>query len=71
MEAKEKRSESYKRYELYRDRLELKDADVAKKTSITTSTFSDWKSGRSQPKIEKLRKIAAVLDCTIDDLIEG
>lgn len=31
---------------------------VAKDTEIPTSTFSDWKSGRSQPKIDKLQKIA-------------
>lgn len=61
----------YELYTLYRNRLELKDADVAKKSGVTPSTFSDWKSGRSEPKLDKLRKIAAVLDCTIDDLIEG
>lgn len=61
----------YELYTLYRNRLELKDADVAKKSGVTPSTFSDWKSGRSKPKLDKLRKIAAVLDCTIDDLIEG
>ena len=61
----------YEIYASFRDRLGLKDADVARKSGVTTSTFSDWKSGRSNPKLEKLRKIAAVLDCTIDELIEG
>lgn len=27
---------------------------VAKETKIAQSTFSDWKSGRSKPKFEKL-----------------
>lgn len=36
----------------------LKPADVARATGIYTSTFSDWKSGRSKPKMEKLQKIA-------------
>ena len=31
---------------------------VGKETGIGASTFSDWKSGRSQPKKEKLQKIA-------------
>jgi transcriptional regulator with XRE-family HTH domain len=31
---------------------------VAKDIGISTSTFSDWKSGRSIPKIDKLQKIA-------------
>ena len=36
----------------------VSDADVAKSTGIGKSTFSDWKSGRSKPKYEKLIKIA-------------
>lgn len=36
----------------------VKDADVAKATGITRSTFTDWKNGRSSPKAEKLKKIA-------------
>lgn len=48
-------------YEIYcklRDKKEVKDATVAKATGIGASTFSDWKSGRSEPKRDKLEKIA-------------
>lgn len=41
-------------YEIYcklRDAMGVKDADVVKATGITKSTFSDWKSGRSKPKV--------------------
>lgn len=31
---------------------------VGKATGINPSTFTDWKSGRSKPKYEKLSKIA-------------
>ncbi len=31
---------------------------VSKETGVSTSSLSDWKSGRSQPKAEKLQKIA-------------
>lgn len=31
---------------------------VAKDTKISTSTLSDWKTGRSIPKVDKLKKIA-------------
>ncbi|WP_069998246.1 helix-turn-helix domain-containing protein [Cellulosilyticum sp. I15G10I2] len=31
---------------------------VAKETGIATATLSDWKMGRSVPKIDKLQKIA-------------
>lgn len=40
-------------YEIYcelRDARGMKDADVARETGITKSTFSDWKTGRSVPK---------------------
>ena len=39
-------------YEIYcelRDARGMKDADVARETGITKSTFSDWKNGRSNP----------------------
>jgi transcriptional regulator with XRE-family HTH domain len=31
---------------------------VAKGTGIPSSTFSDWKKGKSSPKINKIQKIA-------------
>lgn len=44
---------------------------VAKGTGIAPSTFSDWKSGRSAPKADKLRKIAAYLGVSVDTLFGG
>ena len=49
----------------------MKDADVARITGITKSTFVDWKTGRSQPKQEKLEKIAAALDVSVKYLRTG
>lgn len=43
---------------MLRDERGLKDATVASIATIGKSTFSDWKSGRSIPKNEKLVKIA-------------
>ena len=61
----------YTRYAELRDAKGLKDFDVAKASSIPSSTFSDWKSGKSKPKLEKLMKIAKVLECPLEALIEG
>jgi len=36
----------------------VKNSDVSKATGIPPSTFSDWKKGKSSPKLEKLQKIA-------------
>lgn len=52
---------SYAEYSKIRDSKGLKDGKVAELANIGRSTFSDWKSGRSNPKEEKLRKIAAAL----------
>ena len=61
-------------YEIYcklRDARGMKDADVVRATGITKSTFSDWKNGRSNPKGEKLRKIAECLGVTTKYLETG
>ena len=39
---------------------------VAKDLDITQSTLSDWKSGRSMPKTDKLSKIAEYFGVTIE-----
>lgn len=62
---------------MYEDYLKLKalkgckDSDVAKATGITKSTFSDWKSGRSTPKNDKLQKIANYFDVSLEYLTSG
>jgi len=61
-------------YEIYcklRDSFGYKDSDVARETGITKSTFSDWKSGRSTPKDEKLSKIAKLFGVSIEYLRTG
>lgn len=60
-------------YEVYRQIRDLRgiksDAEVARRAGITVSTFSDWKSGRSEPKMPKLVKIAEALECDTHDLM--
>lgn len=62
-------SANYSIYEKHRDDKGLSNADVIRITGISASTFSDWKSGRSKPKLEKLVKISSCLGVTIEDLI--
>ena len=59
----------YEKYAEIRSREGLTDTMVSKKTGIARSTFTDWKHGRSKPKVEKLVKIAAALGCSIMDLV--
>lgn len=61
-------------YEIYcklRDSKGCKDSGVARATGITKSTFSDWKTGRSVPKQDKLQKIADYFGVTVDYLMTG
>lgn len=39
---------------------------VSKETGIATSTLSDWKNGRSTPKVDKLQKIAEYFNVSTD-----
>jgi transcriptional regulator with XRE-family HTH domain len=60
----------FQRYESLRDSAGLTDYRVATLAEITPSTLPDWKSGRSKPKADKLVKIARVLGCEIEDLVD-
>lgn len=42
---------------------------VSKDTGISTSTLSDWKTGRSVPKLDKLIIIADYLGISLEELI--
>ena len=44
---------------------------VSKATGIAGSTFSDWKSGRSEPKVDKLQKLANYFGVSIEYFLEG
>jgi transcriptional regulator with XRE-family HTH domain len=61
---------------LYAKYVELKNAKgvtdyrVSVDTGISRSTFSEWKSGRSKPKIVKLMKLALYFNVPIEFLLE-
>lgn len=42
---------------------------VSKETGIPTSTLSDWKRGRSTPKVDKLKILADYFKVDIEDLL--
>ena len=55
----------YERYCQLRDSKRLKDSDISRLSGISKSTFSDWKSGRSTPKPDKMQKIADALGVSV------
>lgn len=44
---------------------------VSKATGISTGSLTDWKKGRSQPKIDKLQKIANYFGVSVNYLLTG
>jgi transcriptional regulator with XRE-family HTH domain len=61
----------YERYAEARDSKGLTDSDVAKNTGVARSTLSEWKRGRSTPKIDKLERIADFLEMPLEYLKTG
>lgn len=58
-------------YKIFKDLMEeygITAYKVSKETGIATSTLSDWKSGRSTPKQDKLQKIADYFNVSLDYL---
>ena len=60
----------YEKYVEIRDSRKLTDYRVSEDTGITKSTFSDWKSGRSKPKMEKLKILADYFGVSIEYFLE-
>lgn len=48
----------YEKYVKLRDEKGVTDYRVSVETGVTKSTLTDWKTGRSRPKVDKLKAIA-------------
>ncbi|MFR4974190.1 helix-turn-helix domain-containing protein [Blautia caecimuris] len=60
----------YEKYVKLRNKKGVTDYRVSEDTKITKSTFSDWKSGRSNPKIDKLKILADYFGVSIEYFLE-
>lgn len=60
----------YEKYVSLRSEKGVTDYRVSEDTGITKSTFSDWKSGRSTPKVDKLKIIADYFGVSIEYFLE-
>jgi transcriptional regulator with XRE-family HTH domain len=62
------------RYDVYvaiRDAKGMSDSEVADKTGVSRSTFSDWKSGRTYPGGAKLVKISDLFGCPVVEFFDN
>lgn len=53
----------------YREKKGWTQTDLAEKLGIAKSTVSMWEIGERKPDIITLKKLAALFDCTADDLL--
>lgn len=60
----------YSRYSILRNGRGITNYRVSKDTGIAASTLSEWKTGRSKPKIEKLKILADYFGVTVDYFLE-
>ena len=61
-------------YEVFEDLLKINKTTVyrvSKDTGIAASTFSDWKSGRSVPKLDKIKIIADYFGVSLESMLAG
>lgn len=62
MDSKTRRILDYEKFEQLLLERKMSAADLARETDIGQDVFSRWKSGASEPKIDKLSRIAKMFD---------
>lgn len=67
---KEKRKKSFKKLDTLAKSRNVTFYKLSEELDIARSTFSDWKSGKSMPKTDKLLKIADYFGVDIGYFIE-
>ena len=60
----------YEKYVVLRDKKGVTDYRVASETGITKSTFTDWRTGRSKPKTNKLAIFAKYFEVPIEYFLD-
>lgn len=63
---KEKRQQSFLKLEALAKARNVTFYSLADKLGLSRSVFSDWKSGKSMPKTDKLLKIAEFFGVSVD-----
>lgn len=49
----------------------LTGAELSRMIGVSSGVYSQWNTGRSEPSPQNLAKIAAVLNCDVEDLLPG
>lgn len=60
----------YKKFKELLDKINKTTYQISKETGISQSAFSNWKSGRSEPSLESLKKLADYFGVPIEYFLE-
>lgn len=61
----------YKKFAELLEKHEVTAYRVSKETGIPANTFTDWKTGRSKPKVDKLKILADHFGVPLEYFLEG
>lgn len=57
------------RLRTFREKNNITQAQIADKLGITQGAVSQWEAGATNPSIATISKLAAILGCSIDELL--
>lgn len=55
----------------YRQKRNLKQSELALLVGVNRTAVTKWESGEAEPRTSRLLKIADVLRCSVDDLLNN
>ena len=56
----------YEKYSALLEKVNKTSYQVSKETGISQTAFSNWKTGRSEPSLESLKRLARYFDVSIE-----
>ena len=68
-ERKQERIRNYMKYRALADAKGVSDYQVSKDIGLHNVVFSEWKNGKSQPKLDKLMKLAGYFNTSVEALL--
>ena len=49
----------------------LTQQDIAEALNVSRTTVTMWETGETSPRVDKLPKLARILECTVDELLNS
>lgn len=54
-----------------RERVNLRTVDVASKLGVAESSVRNWERGRSVPRLEQVKQLMTLYNCSFDELYDA